>query len=965
MTQVLQEQERTMPLPLDSLQSTLDRHFRDLANSRAGSGLPLFAFEHGLNSSQIEELSLHLRARLASGGRLSNYWLLWVVYAAEIGYGYTGEEYWHSFEEKTLGWELHHRDALRDWYRKFQKTYRGVQPSGPWADHFPIIAWPITHAILPKYLQYQFARAIYQNRFRLASLGALDPRTMGRLLAAYTDDPSKRFQQFLQQEELTGRILLGLLGEMANDASGPIYPSTLQRIVADLDAVRATRAWLKDVRTVVAKFKGIGQGRGPSVNHAEDEIRNRRSDATASLDIRPRIFLRHSGAGNWAVGIAVPNLSPVAALKAELGAILRATRTKVAGSTDTKPAGWVLSPNRVAIVKSWPASGTALLQVEKSHPVLDALLISDFTMSAESLWLFRIGSDGIASEIVSRTVRPGADYILLTTNATPSVNGLSTTCAIECSGIFGCRLSLPSSLSAAQTKLLTSAGLQVARTIRVWPAGLPRRGWDGEGQSEWLTTDEPCLGLVHDHPVSAFLIRLNGVTQGVVNAPAPGVPTFVRLNPLPAGRHRLAVTAQRQGSIADINEKSPTDGFLDLFVREPEPWVPGVSAHTGLIVTVDPHDADLEDFWTGKVDISVVGPASHQVSCVLTLERPSGEEIVSGQVAMNIPLPLTAEGWRKKFESFVEREESTTWRYPEASVGRVRIQGGELGEFALQFHRDVQPLRWLTRRANGRVLLKLADDTGLSNPAECESFSMNCPAVAIPGDVTKLRTETELEPPGALYVARNGAHTDALIVSYGLTQDGLHGLGVRPSFEDVADDTVSLKTAILTLDLWSSARLAGPLVEIRRRQVTRELTNAIFARVCGNHWGRAERTFLENPKLGSTVDALLHKVCAHGGFGVVIQRDHVKFLGVDAVDWYAALSQRFKICTNRTLCEFAFRLAFEPQKMSQVYGSRLDELTKESASNPEVVRGARFGALLCAAFSPSAFVQFERGNKWL
>lgn len=953
-----------MPLPLDSLQSSLDQHFRDLARSRASSGLPLFAFEHGLDASQIEELSVHLRALLASGGRISNHWLLWVVYAAEFGYGYTGEEYWHSFEEQTPGWELHHRYALRDWFRKFQSTYHGVEPSGPWAENFSLIAWPITHAILPKYLQYQFAWTIYQNRFRLASLSALDPRTVGRLLANYTDDSSTRFQQFLQQEELTGRILLGLLGADASDESGPIHPPTLQRIVADLDAIRAT-ARLNEVRTVLAKFKGIGRGSGLPSSRVESPTRDQRSDAPANLDIRPRLFLRHSGGGNWAVGLAVPNLSPVAALKSELGAFLRATRSRIAGGADIKPAGWVLSSNRVAIVKSWPEPGTPLLQFEKSHAALDALLKSDFAMTAESLWLFRVGPDGIAMQIVSRTVRPGTEYVVLATTALPSFDGLSTACAIECSGISGCRLSLPSSLSSEQVKLLTNAGLQVAKTISVWPAGLPCRGWDGEGQSEWLTTEEPCLGIVHDHPVSTFLVRLNGATVGVVNAPAPGVPSFIRLNPLRAGRHRLTVVATRQGSIADITQKAPTDGFLDVIVREPEPWVPGVSAHSGLIVTVDPHDADLEDFWTGKADISVIGPESHQVTCVLALERPSGEEIFSSQIAVNMPLPLTPEGWRKKFESFIEREKAKTWRYPEASVGRLRIQGGELGEFVLQFHRDVQPLRWLTRRADGKVLLKLADDTGLEQPAQCESFSMSRPTAAIPGDAAKFQAELELEPPGALYVARNGSHTSAVIVSHDVTQEGLRGLGVSPTFEDIANGSLSLRNAIIALDMWSSAHHAGPLAEIRRKQVTRGLTDAIFARVCGKHWTSAERTFLEAPQAGSSADALQHKVCALGGFGAVIKRDFAKFLNSDATNWYAELCKRYDVCKNRTLCEFAIRLAFEPRKMSRTYGSKLDELAKEAASNPEVVRGARFGALLCTEFSPSQTAQFERGHKWL
>jgi hypothetical protein len=964
MRQALQEHKRTMPLPLDTLQASLDAHFRDLAHSRSASGLPLFAFEHGLDTSQIEELSLHVRAQIQAGnGRLSGHWLPWIVYASEIGYGYTGEEYWQSFEEQTPGWEGHHRDALRGWFRKFHTTYRGVEPSGPWATNFPIIAWPITHAILPKYLQYQFARAIHQNRYRLASLGELDPKTMGRLLAAYTDDPSTRFQQFLQQEELTGRILLGLLGADTDDASGPIYPNTLKRIVEDLDAVRATRTWLKDVRTVIAKFKGIGHGSG-NLAIRSGETREGGAPKPVDIDIRPRLFLRHSGGGSWAVGLSVPSLAAVAALKPEVGAVLRATRTRVAGGIDIKPSGWVLSSNRAAIVKTWPVPGTALLQFEKSHPVLDALLKSDFTMGEESLWLFRIGPDGLAREITGRTVRPNTDYILLAA-VRPSVAGLSTEVAVECAGAEACRLSLPSSLSAEQTKALTASGLQVARTISVWPAGLPCRGWDGEGQSEWLTTEEPVLGIVHDHPVSSFLIRMNGATHCTVNAGAPGTPLFIKLNRLPAGTHRMSVVAQRQGSIADLTQRTPTDGFLDLVVREPEPWVPGVSAHSGLIVTVTPYDADLDDFWTGKAEISVMGPESHQVTCSISLERTNGEEVFSENTGQSVPLPLTPEAMRKKVEAIAEREASTSWRYPEASVGCLRIHGGELGEFVHEFHRDVPPLRWLIRKSGDKVLLKLADDTGSGQHAECESFSMSRPTEAITNDAIKLQVGIESVPPGALYVARSGSHTDAVVLSHGFAHEGLKGLGVTPSFANVVDGSMSLKQAIIVLDMWSSARVVGSLADVRRAQVTRDLTNAIFAKLCGRHWTEAERTFLGSPRAPSVSDALQHRVCDFGGFGVVIKDNYAKFLSEEAGAWYAELCKRYKICESRTLCEFAIRLAFEPRKMSAVYKDRLDELAKQAASGPAVVRGARFGKLLCHEFLPNESASFGRGHKWL
>jgi len=953
-----------MPSPLDTLQASLDAHFSDLAASRSVSSLPLFALEHGLDAPQLEELSQNVRAQIRNGGRLSGHWLPWIVYASEIGYGYTGEEYWQSFEELTPGWEGHHRDSLRGWFRKFHTIYRGVEPSGPWAANFPIIAWPITHAILPKYLQYQFARAIYQNRFRLASLGDLDAKTMGQLLAAYTDDPSTRFQQFLQQEELTGRILLGLLGADTDGANEPIYPSTLKRIVADLDAVRLTSAWLRDVRTVVAKFKGIGHGSGNFVNRNSSESREGSTSKHADLEIRPRIFLRHSGGGSWAVGLAIPSLAPVASLKPEIGAVLRTTRMRLAGGTDVRPAGWVLSANRAAIIKNWPAPGTALLQFEKSHPVLDAFLKSDFTMRTESLWLFRISPDGLAREITGRTVRPGSDYILLAPDI-PSVAGLSVPVELECQGIAGCRISLPPSLSVEQTKALIEVGMQVAKTISVWPAGLPCRGWDGEGRSEWLTTEEPCLGIVHDHPVSTFLVRLNGATQAVVNAGAPGTPIFIKLNRLPAGTHRMSVTAQRQGSIADVTQRAPTDGFLDLIVRQPEPWIPGVSGHSGLIVSVTPLDADLDDFWTGRADISVIGPESHQVTCSVSLERANGEEIFSAQIGQSAPLPLTSDVVRKKIEVVAEREASTSWRYPEASVGRLRIHGGELGEFNHEFHRDVPPLRWLIRKDGDKIILKLADDSGASAPPVCEFFSMSSPTLFVAGDAAKLQAGIESEPPGALYVARSGPHTDAVVVSHVYAQEGLRGLGVIPTFGNVTNNSMSLKKAVEVLNMWASARLAGSLAEVRRTQVTRGLSDAIFARICGKNWTTAEQTFLENPRGASSTDALLHKVCDYGGFGTVIKDNYQNFLSDEAGAWYAELCKRFKVCNSRALCEFAIRLAFEPRKISAVYVDTLDELTKQVASSPAVVRGARFGKILCAEFVPNETASFGRGFKWL
>ena len=961
------EDKQTAPLPLEHWHDRLDRHFRALADAR-GSGLPVFALEHPLTPGEVAQLSSDVRNHMASGCGLGRHWLPWIVYATEIGYGYTGDEYWHSFEEQTPGWEPHHRYLLRNQFGKFQTTYHGVKPSGPWAEFFRLIAWPITHAILPKLLQYQFASLIYQLRFQLAGLDTLDSISAGRLLANYGDGTSTRFQQFLQQQELTGRILLSLLGLSPTGGPEPIYPPTLQRIVADLNAVSATRAWLKDVRTVVDRFKGIGRGSGTVGDRPRTRNDLDRSlDLSVYCDIKPRVFLRHSGGGTWTAAMGIPSFAPVGALSADLRSFLKETRCRVAGTSETKPAGWLLSKNAVAILKSWPNPGAPLLVFdEKSHPVLDQLLKTDCVLSSGSFWLFRIGPDGIAREIQGRAVRPGFEYIVLSAKYLPVASAFSRECTVECTGVHAFRIALPQQLSAEDIRWLNDADLQIARSISVWPAGLPCRGWDGEGRSEWLTTEEPCFGIVHDHPVSSFATQLDGVNQGSIAAPTEGVPTFVRLRALPAGKHLLNITAERHGSIADIARSAPPQGFVELLVREPEPWTPGIPAHTGLIVRIDPHDADLDEFWENKLSITITGPESYTVDCSVALEKSDGNQIFTGVVDSRMALPVAPETWQKRFAVFLKgNEEAANWRYPEAVAGRLCIKAGELGEYSVRFHRDIQPVRWLTQREEGRVRLRLLDDTGLEGDAECEMFFMQNPTQPIAASSAEIVAGISLEPPGMLVVARHGAHQDALVISYGLAGKGLRGLGVTPDVSDVASGQYSLVSAIGALGLWLNARLLGPLAEIRRKQISDKLLTAIYAKLCGSNWAATERAFLNNPKEPSAREELRRKVHHYiDGFSIVLDRDWKRLLGDASLAWYKELAHKFRVCSNSELCEFAVRLATVPQSLPMRYGSALDALAKQAAADPAVIRGARFAALLCSQLAPEESERFASRQRW-
>src|SRR5687767_9824198 len=114
---------------LEKLHSRLAEHFAGLHEQRLSLGnWPLFALEHGLSSSEIYVLKADIHEQLLRNTAFGTTWLPWIVYAAEIGYVYSGREYWQTFEEQTPGWGnfgLKAREWLRDWYQKFERELGG------------------------------------------------------------------------------------------------------------------------------------------------------------------------------------------------------------------------------------------------------------------------------------------------------------------------------------------------------------------------------------------------------------------------------------------------------------------------------------------------------------------------------------------------------------------------------------------------------------------------------------------------------------------------------------------------------------------------------------------------------------------------------------------------------------------------------------------------------------------------
>ena len=240
-----------MARELGDWQARLATHFAALRERRLSDGLarPVFGLEHGLDSSEVQALEDAVRADIAYRRPSRAHALVWIVYSSELGYRYSGDEYWQTFERETPGWVQNgDRYLIRDFYSQFHRDYGGAVPSGVWAEHFSIICWPITHAILPKDLQRQLARTLYESRHSFSGEVLGSPESLGALIAARSWNTTSRFQNFAQGKQLVGQIAAALLLQGEFGSGNLIHPATLGRIGSDVDRERQAREWLKSAR---------------------------------------------------------------------------------------------------------------------------------------------------------------------------------------------------------------------------------------------------------------------------------------------------------------------------------------------------------------------------------------------------------------------------------------------------------------------------------------------------------------------------------------------------------------------------------------------------------------------------------------------------------------------------------------------------------------------------------------------
>ncbi len=230
------------------LHRELGERYRTLQESRGG---PVYFVEHGLSDGEVADLFADVRRHLVAHPLESGWWNLnslpLLVASTEVGYRYrgSGTDFWPVVETE-LGVKISatDRQRIRDLFSNASKSYRGAEPPNtPWARAFRLIAWPITHALVP--LEFHRPLALTLANLR-AKVGELSDAELHRAVRIAASSRSARFSTLLEDSALIVSVTRRLLG----DGTGELCPETMRRIADDLAADQVTRRAVAVARRV-------------------------------------------------------------------------------------------------------------------------------------------------------------------------------------------------------------------------------------------------------------------------------------------------------------------------------------------------------------------------------------------------------------------------------------------------------------------------------------------------------------------------------------------------------------------------------------------------------------------------------------------------------------------------------------------------------------------------------------------
>lgn len=940
---------------LTVLQRRLDDHFLRLKRERAEAapGTPVFALEHGLTDAELALVRSTVLTAVKRGDLPRDRGLPFVVYAAEVGYEYSGDEYWQTFADRTPGWWLlgdPARQYMRNQYRRFRDNYSGATPVGPWAKKFSIICWPITHAVLPTDLQRHLARLLYDFS-RLLTAGLLsDPEALGQRLAAQAWQSSARLQAFAQNTNLLGQVATALLAGEDEDESPLLLPSTLTRIVDDLSKESETRRWLLDAKYRASKVRTHGLQRA---SFSRPELTRRAADRPVATN--PTLSVREDSDG-WSLFLELPDLVSLAGRLPEVGDEMAQLRPNVQGVQRRFGSGQLLYPGQQVRVQQWPAVDRPLIQLERGSELANRMLADHCVLSPGPSWLFRLRDKNAGVEVRGKIVRPGHRYLLVLPSPFADVPTWMTQAWMATNGVSGYLLAVPEELDDSTLSIIRQFGIAAVMDVELRPVGVVAAAWDGEGAAEWLEGEEALVAIRTSRAVSTCLLGLDD-QPSVIKWPTDSNELLLRLNDMAPGRHGLSVSLMTE-------EGTPVAaGTLEFAIRPPQLSPTTGTPRQGLLLLPSPASPTLDEVWDGRAAVQILGPPGGKARLAVTLADRRGRALTQPR-QITVALPIDAAEWLHTFATQFRGQSEIHKAYEQAETCVISASAPELGTLTLRCDRAFVPLRWAFRRDKDGPVLSLVDNTdGVQAALAAYDFARPCEAKNVdlpPGE--QLRW-----PDGGLVVATAGSMRAASVMPPFVRHlDDLKA--AEPQLPQLTKVSADVLHVVQFANLWGSAALPDdPIGAIRRNEVLQTFARALTWVLAGQRWVRAEEAYVgrENGSLRSLRDAIGVEIAYQQQLAsaladaapVLMQCDvsarvtafanelaaHARPLGVDGVD--------------RPYAEFLLRLISEPGTLADWPRESLEALIRRAFDAPLLVRAARFVVVttLAAQDTGSAF----------
>ncbi len=960
-------------MDLANWQNRLFSHFADLRKNRP-SDEPIYGLEHCLNHQELDDLEESVHAEVTKGYYdTRSLWLPLVIYASEIGYRYTGDEYWRTFSEETPHWNLYgSREWIRSCFRKFSKQFGGMKPSGAWANHFSIICWPITHAILPKDLQRELARLLYESRFSFSPELFRSAEAFGQHLERRSSYSTSRFRIFAQEHLLLGEISTSLLFHGQRDAEPPVLATTLQRIVDDLEEEQRSKAWLLDAqrRAREIKLSGVTRNRPFGATRVGQGEQLEEGDA---FSVEPRVLLRPDNE-SWRVFLEFVNLSRLVDFEPKL----RSARPTVIGSSRRLARSWHLyEPCRVQL-EHWPHDQAPLVHFDISVPEIDSFLKAQCFLRPAPNWLFKIGSDGLAHEIRSGKVRPGYEYICLMLEHDWSNQASFPRIHLSCTGVAAAKLDIPRIVPEDFLKQLAALNLTLGTTLDVWPVGLPAPLWDGEGSSEWLTSDPPCLGIKIDTTESVHIsLELDGnesteLQTLVLNGSEP---VFVELPPLSVGEHRIKVSV---GNTPDASNS--TEGYLALTVKEPQPWDVLRYEQAPFFISMNPPAPTLEDFWENRATFEIHGPAAVAVSPELHLESKERKALWRRRLPP-LELPIEVETWRQHFRTSVLADGQALTNYDRSYSCRLELSVPDFPVTTLTFEREFIEMRWAVSRSGRNVTLHLVDESDhepSGGPLSIRKYGFNEPDQYETISYEHATAGLNIGAEGGLFTAVRDDRIYGVIMPLEFTS--FQDLKIAPDLQPRTKTEAGITDLIQLCELWTGARVVGGLGStLRQRDVLKRIQLELVFLAGGKRWADAE-VRLENDEFRSLPQLAqeISHIATEGRIGSELFKRRVELAKMEVAERkvvFGSLLNRYLVPGDAAhplteneiwFAEFALRFCSWPAGIREWSDARYQDALRWLLRSPAIARAARFFVVVTDSLSkaPIQAVPLYTGWEW-